>query len=598
MTVAPPPTSLEAALHAVDGIADRMFEGWHVPGVAYGVVRGGRLIHSRGLGTLRIGEEVTPTASSVFRIASMTKSFTAATVLSLRDDGRLRLDDLVADYVPEVAGIRLPTTDSPAITIRHLLTMTAGFPTDDPWGDRQQGLDLGDFARLLAGGLSFAWAPGTRFEYSNTGYGILGRLITNVAGAEYRDVVRERLLRPLGMDSTSYLESEVDEARKAKGYVWRDGRYLEEPLDPYGALAAMGGIFTTVEDLAKWVGGFLDAAPPRDGPEGAHPLSRATRREMQQAQVSAGFRATHAAADAAPEVEVQGYGFGLFVIDDARLGRVITHGGGYPGFGTNMRWHHASGLGIITLTNHRYGPAGLLARDMLASLIRAEAAPVRRVRANAATQAARAAVEDLLVKWDDARATQLFAMNVELDEPIARRRETIDRLRLRHGALRRDEDEPVESTTPFHLTWWLRGDAGRVRVEILLSPELPPKVQTLALTSVPEPSAALTMAAERIVAAIGAPVAGSPVTIDWPKELTVGSAVDVGAVVRSMRAAEARFAPVRLGPAIEGDGERKATFRIRGDRGTFDLSLTLDPDRGCLDAVSLVPTKLSPPDLV
>ena len=596
MTVASASTSLEAALHAVDGIADRMFEGWHVPGLAYGVVLGDRLIHARGLGTLRVGEDANPTASSVFRIASMTKSFTAATVLTLRDEGRLRLDDPIADYVPEMRHVRLPTTDSPPITIRHLLTMTAGFPTDDPWGDRQQGLELDAFSKLLAGGLSFAWAPGTRFEYSNTGYGILGRLITNVAGAEYRDVVRERLLRPLGMDSTGYLEAEVDEARKAKGYLWRDGRYLEEPMDPYGALASMGGIFTTVEDLSKWVGGFLDAAPPRDGPEGAHPLTRATRREMQQPQVSGGFRVTHATADAAPEIEVGSYGFGLFVVDDARLGRVITHGGGYPGFGTNMRWHHASGLGIITLTNHRYGPAGLLARDLLASLIRANVAPVKRIRANGATQSARAAVEDLITEWDEARAEQLFAMNVELDEPVAIRRETLDRIRLRHGPLRRDDDEPVESTTPFHLAWWMRGDTGRVRIDILLSPELPPKVQTFSVTSVPEPPAKLQAAAEVIVRALQAPASG-PVSIDWPASLSVGSSVDLGAVVRSMRATEARFGPVRLGPPVAGDGETKATFRLLSPRGRLDLVLELDPNIDCLASVALIPAKSVPPDL-
>ena len=68
------------------------------------------------------------------------------------------------------------------MSIRHLLTMTAGFPTDDPWGDRQQGLPLEEFARFLAGGVSFNWAPGTRFEYSNLGYAILGRVITAVTG--------------------------------------------------------------------------------------------------------------------------------------------------------------------------------------------------------------------------------------------------------------------------------------------------------------------------------------------------------------------------------------------------------------------------------
>jgi CubicO group peptidase (beta-lactamase class C family) len=567
-----------------------------VPGLAYGVVLGDRLIHARGLGTLRIGEEATPTASSVFRIASMTKSFTAATVLALRDDGLLRLDDPIADHVPELANVRPPTRDSPPITIRHLLTMTAGFPTDDPWGDRQQGLDLGAFSELLAGGLSFAWAPGTRFEYSNTGYGILGRLITNVAGREYRDVVRERLLRPLGMDSSGYLEAEVPDERKALGYVWRDGRYVREPIDGYGALASMGGIFTTVEDIARWVAGFLDAMPPRDDPEGPHPLRRASRREMQQPMVSAGFRLTQASADAAPELDAMAYGFGLFVVDDARIGRVVGHGGGYPGYGSNMRWHHPSGLGIITLTNHRYGPAGLLARDLLAELLRSEAAPVRRIRPNTPTENARTAVEALIDSWDDARAAELFAMNVELDEPIAGRRATLDRIRERHGPLRRDESEPSESQSPFHLAWWMTGAHGRVRIEILLSPELAPLVQTFTVTSVPEPPAALRDAATAIVAAIQSPVTG-PVAIDWPAGLTVGASVDLGAVVRSMRATEARFGPVSLGPPIAGDGEAKVTFRLDSPRGRVELALELDPAAGGLSMIALVPARLVPPDL-
>jgi CubicO group peptidase (beta-lactamase class C family) len=597
MAVGTSSSAIEAALERIDVIADRTFTGWHVPGLAYGVVLGDNLIHARGLGTLRVGEEATPTASSVFRIASMTKSFTAATVLSLRDEGLLHLDDPIADHVPELAGLRYPSSDSPPITIRHLLTMTAGFPTDDPWGDRQQGLDLAEFSKLLAGGLSFAWAPGTRFEYSNTGYGILGRLITNVVGREYREVVRERLLGPLGMDSTGYLESEVADERKAHGYLWRDDRYIEEPMDPYGALASMGGIFTTVEDLATWVTGFLDATPPRDDPEGPHPLRRATRREMQQPMTTAGFRIAHASADAMADVEVMSYGFGLFAVDDARHGRIVGHGGGYPGFGSNMRWHPASGLGIITLTNHRYGPAGLLARDILAELLRAEAAPVRRIQANGATEEARAAVEELLTAWDDERAKALFAMNVELDQPIAERRAFAEQLRERHGALRRDEREPTESESPYHLIWWLMGDAGgRVRVEILLSPDLPPKVQTLALLSVPEPPSALRVAAERIVTALELPASG-PVTIDWPAGLTVGSAVGLGGVVRAMRATEARFGPVQLGPPVAGDGETTATFRLESPRGRVDLALELDPVIDCLSGVSFVPARLEPPEL-
>ena len=143
----------------------------------------------------------------------------------------------------------------------------------------------------------------------------------------------------------------------------------------------------------------------------------------------------------------------------------------------------------------------------------------------------------------------------------------------------------------------MRGDTGRVKVEILLSPELPPRVQTFAVTSVPEPCAKLRAAAEAIVAALQPPDAG-PVTVDWPASLAVGSSVDLGAVVRAMRATEARFGPIRLGPAIAGDGEAKATFRLESSRGRVELLLELDPSVDCLSAVSLTTVRIVPPDSV
>ena len=339
-------SELDDALRAADRVADGFMAGNHVPGLAYGVVVDGDLVHSRGLGTLRVGEVAPPDADSVFRIASMTKSFTAATVLALRDAGLLSLDDPIGRHVPELADLRGPTADAPPITIRHLLTMASGLGTDDPWGDRQQGLDLGTFSDLLRGPLTFAWVPGTRFEYSNLGYGILGRLITNVAGLEYREVVRARLLGPLGLTATTYLREDVPADRLALGYLWRDDAYDEEPIDGYGALASMGGIFTSVRDLARWVAFFADAYPPRDDQEpAASPLSRASRREMQQAHNAYGPIVTQRGVGLDPEVSAGGYGYGLFVEDHLELGRVVHHSGGYPGFGSNMRWLPASGPG-------------------------------------------------------------------------------------------------------------------------------------------------------------------------------------------------------------------------------------------------------------
>jgi hypothetical protein len=202
-------------------------------------------------------------------------------------------------------------------------------------------------------------------------------------------------------------------------------------------------------------------------------------------------------------------------------------------------------------------------------------------------------VDDLLRDWDDARAAALFAMNVELDEPLASRRATIEALRARHGTLRPDPDEPTESNTAFHLAWWLAGDRGRVRAEILLSPELPPRVQALTLTSVPEPPPALRAAADQVVAALASCTAGRlPILTDLP----LSDAVDRAALTRSLRAADARFGGIRLGKPVAGDGEKAATFRMDCERGKLELAMTWDPEARVLTAVSLVPARLAPPD--
>jgi CubicO group peptidase (beta-lactamase class C family) len=575
-------SSIPDALRAADAIADRFLAARQIPGLAYGVIVGERLVHGRGIGTLRVGQGAPPDADSVFRIASMTKSFTAATILGLRDDGLVSLDQPVATYVPDLGGLRSPTTDSPAITVRHLLTMASGLATDDPWGDRQQGLDLAAFAELLRGPLTFAWAPGTRYEYSNLGYGILGRVISNVAGAEYREVVRDRLLRPLGMTSTTYLRDEVPPARLAHGYLWRDDAYVEEPMDPYGALASMGGIFTSVRDLARWVSFFLDAYPPRDGADDA-PLSRASRREMQTGQTMLEPARTMDSMADEPSVAGWAYGMGLAVEEDLRHGRIVGHSGGYPGFGSNMRWHPASGLGVVVLANHRYAPTGILAQDLLKSLLQADAVAVRRIRPSTALEAARRDVERLIERWDDGLAARLFAMNVELDEPLGRRRSALEALCETHGSLRPDPTETPQSETPLHVAWWLAGERGRARITIRLDPESPSRVQTFQVTSVPEPSPERRAVADAVVAAINA---AAP---HLPGGLALGPEVDRTALDRALRIAGARYAPVRLGPLEIPELPAMTEWRLTGPYGELALRIELDAASGLVTSLTIRP---------
>ena len=225
-----------ATLAAVDRAMEAYRLDAHIPGMVYGIVHGGRLVHAKGLGVQDIETRRPVTPDTLFRIASMTKAFTALTLLKLRDDGKVSLDAPVEIYVPELRGWKYPTDDSPKIRVRELLTHTAGFVTDDPWGDRQTPLPEDDFTRLLKDGVPFMRAPAMAMEYSNLGYALLGRIIANVAQQPYDEVVQRTLLRPLGMTSTSHHVTSVAAERRALGYRWEDHGWMLEPFAPRGSV--------------------------------------------------------------------------------------------------------------------------------------------------------------------------------------------------------------------------------------------------------------------------------------------------------------------------------------------------------------------------
>ena len=550
------------------------------PGVAYGVVVDGRLVHSGGLGGLTVGGP-TPDADSVFRIASMTKSFTAACLLGLRDEGAVRLDDPVARYVPELTDLRGPTADSAPVTVRDLLTMSAGFPTDDPWGDRQVPLSYEGFSAMLRSGFSFEQAPGLAFEYSNLGYAILGRVVAAAAGEDYRRAVESRVLEPLHLAATAFDTEQIPVARLAVGHRERDGAWAAVPFAAHGEFASMAGLFSSVRDLARWVGGFTDAFPPRDDATGPQVLSRATRREMQQVHRLMAPLPPLPNRDGPPAPLAAGYGFGLFVEHDPHLGVIVGHPGGLPGFGSAMRWHPASRVGVIVLANATYWPAPQAAAKALDAVL-AAGAPKTCVAPWPETTAARAAVMRLLAHWDSELADRVFAENVDMDEPLARRRAAIERLKEQTGPLGEDPSAPVEIASPANVTWWLRGTQGRVKVRIGLSPERTPRIQTLELTAVPDPPAELRRIAGVLAAALAADAPA------WPsRELEAQRDADIPAFNRALCAAAAAVGTCRLGEAVDGDGRHSATFRLTGEHGDLDLSLTIAPDTNRVSGLSL-----------
>ena len=198
------------------------------PSISWGVVLGGELgahgsflsPHPSIAGTSASGRSEC-NQHTVYRIASMTKAFPAASTLLLRDEGVLRLDDALSVHAHELAEVRGPTVDSPAITIRDLLTIRAGFITDDYWADRHLELTDEEFDEIIASGVTFAEPTGSAHEYSNFGFGVLGRVVHRASGQRIQQVISERLLAPLGMHDTTWLQPTHD--RRARPLDWYDG---------------------------------------------------------------------------------------------------------------------------------------------------------------------------------------------------------------------------------------------------------------------------------------------------------------------------------------------------------------------------------------
>ncbi len=469
--------ALSAAFPEIDRLMSDFAARSQVPGIAYGIVVDGRLAHVGTAGIRELSSRAPVDTGTVFRIASMTKSFTAAAILQLRDEGKLALDDPAERYVPELAGLAYSTADAPRITIRDLLSHSAGFPEDNPWGDQQLAATDEEMSAMMRAGIPFSTAPGTGYEYSNFGFAILGRIVANVSGMPYPQYLRERVLLPLGMTSTTLEAADVPPGRLAHGYRLRDGAWIEEPPLPDGAFGPMGGMLTSVSDLGRWVGFMLDAWPARDGAE-TGPLRRASVREMQQIARYNGATAVRDTAAGTLSLTARGYGYGLDVRQTCLFRILVSHSGGLPGYGSLMRWLPEYGVGIVAMGNLTYtGWGGVM--DQSFAILSRIGGLVRRAPVPAPVLLERQAqVSRLVARWDDGLADSIAAMNLFRDEPKERRRVAMaDLLRQAGGECR--PEGPLHAENALRGSWRMRCRDGDLRVSITLAPTVPAGVQFL-----------------------------------------------------------------------------------------------------------------------
>lgn len=317
----------------------RLFSAWldsqiayrGLPGVVVGVVAGDELIWSQGFGLANISTNQAMTADTKFRMASHSKLFTATAIMQLREQGKLRLDDPVSEYL-DWFQVQPADSEDPPITIEQLLTHGSGLPREAGahWSDwefptQEQLMDL--FPERQA-----AYSPEVRRKYSNLAYSVAGMVVEELSGESWAVYIQENIFAPLGMSSSSV---DLDVPGMATGYGRRmpDGSRSVIPFVDARGMASATGLTSTVEDIAKFV-----SAQFRKGPRGGQRiLSTPSLREMHRIRMLENNWTGG-----------NGIGFSVYRLDDTVY---VGHSGGYPGYTTNTMIQLDSKVGVIVLTN-------------------------------------------------------------------------------------------------------------------------------------------------------------------------------------------------------------------------------------------------------
>lgn len=465
-------TPAVAAIPGAD-TARQTFTAWmaenHVPGLVWGVVKDGQLVHVEGLGVADTTTQRPVTADTAFRIASMSKAFTARAALALVEQGRLRLDDGAAKYVPELAGW------GNGITVGNLMYHTAGFVTDDPWGDRQQPLPEADFTAMLKAGVPFQRAPGVAYEYSNFGYATLGRVVGNVTGHNFADEIRDTVFRPLGMTSTTHDVRDVPRDRLALPYRWQDGRWTPEPEMKAGAFGAMGGVVTTATDYAKWVGWLLQGWPVAAQPGQPNALQRA----MRDGGGFTHFRTRPGKDGEQCRQQQLIYAAGLVAGTDCILGAMMFHSGGYPGYGSHMLLLPEAGVGIFAFANRTYAGPTAPVWDVAGQLAASGFIAPRPVPVSATLAQGYAAAQRIWAAGSVTAEKPLLAMNFLLDADAAMWATTLKELAAASGHC--DTTAAITPAGALSGTFRWVCEKGTLNGQLLMAPTATPQIQALRL---------------------------------------------------------------------------------------------------------------------
>ncbi|GAA1570635.1 serine hydrolase domain-containing protein [Leucobacter aridicollis] len=470
-----PARTAETVAVLEETIAD--YAGTLAPAVSVAAFDATGVIAWHGVGEPRL-DGAPVTRETVFRIASMSKSFLAATALALDEAGALDLAAPVARYLPGVRftyrGIDYP------VTVAELLSNRSGMPEDNAWADRQLGSSREYIAGLFAEGIGLTQAPGVGYQYSNLGMSLVGRVIEAAVGRSVEAEITSRFIEPLGLTGTRFAVEHYGEGTDvAHGFRTFDtgATFIQEPFIGEGALACIGGLFSTVDDIATW--SWFLASGYTNEPLAPELLSARSRIEMQRVHTPIPVPAATEFRD----LTALGYGLGLFPAHDRRLGATVDHSGGLPGFSSNMRWHTDSGVGVVVFGNSDAFRADTLAMAAHAGVLRAKAVPPRTVEPWPLALEAGALLDGLIRGGEPlAGAAHLTSSNFFADVPDEVRTARVAELLQTVGEPRERTsfgERIVGASDAAHLRWRIDCAHGALVCDIRLIGLSAPLVQSL-----------------------------------------------------------------------------------------------------------------------
>jgi CubicO group peptidase (beta-lactamase class C family) len=309
----------------VDSVVNAAMRSTRTPGISVAVVRGGDTLVMKGYGQGDVENGVAVTPASVFRIGSLTKQFTAAAVMKLVEEGKLRLDGTIGDYLPEYQG------PGRRVTIHQLLNHTSGIPSytglgEKFWGRSRLDLTHAQMLELFAAD-SLRFEPGTRFEYNNSGYYLLGMIIEKVTGHSYGEHIRSTIAQPNGLSTVTYCDESPIIPGRVEGYEIEKGGVVNAPPLSMNAPFAAGALCSTARDLVRWNSALVSGKV----------VSPASYTKMTTPTTFPGGGG-------------EAYGYGL---SPGRTGSYpyVAHSGGINGFSAFMAYYPQQQLTIAVLAN-------------------------------------------------------------------------------------------------------------------------------------------------------------------------------------------------------------------------------------------------------